>query len=155
MDFVATTDFISPYVIATGMPHQPTKICKKQFKKGEIITGEIKTVKGKPSFVMHKGVMVIPFSCIKQVITKNIEMQSGADAVKVAKDNPKVEVRVPSITLERKKKAMDGAIFGAILGFAGVMVAEKQGWMNAEEKKNRLYGAMIGAFLGGYYVYRS
>ena len=41
MDFVATQDFVTPYVIATGMPHKPTKICKKQFRKGDIITGEI------------------------------------------------------------------------------------------------------------------
>lgn len=155
MDFVATTDFITPYVIATGQPHKPTEIRKKQFRKGEIITGEIKTVRGKPSFVLHKGVMVIPFSCIKQVITKDIEVKSILTAQKaVEKSNPKVEVKVASVTTDNRKKMMDGAIFGAILGFGGVILAEKQGWITGEDKKNRLYGAIIGAFLGGYLVYR-
>lgn len=155
MDFVATTDFVTPYVIATGQPHKPTQICKKQFRKGDIITGEIKTVRGKPSFVLHKGVMVIPFSCVKQVITKDIEVKSNLTAQKaVEKANPKVEVRVPTTTIESKKKMMDGAIFGAILGFGGVILAEKQGWITGEDKKNRLYGALIGAFLGGYFIYR-
>lgn len=155
MDFVATTDFITPYVIATGQPHKPTQICKKQFRKGDIITGEIKTVRGKPSFVLHKGVMVIPFSCIKQVITKDIEVKSNLTAQKsIEKANPKVVVKVPTTTVEAKKKMMDGAIFGAILGFGGVILAEKQGWIMGEDKKNRLYGAIIGAFLGGYLIYR-
>ena len=72
MDFVATQDFSTPYVIATGQPHRPTQICKKKFKKGDIITGEIKTAHGKPSFVLHKGVMLIPLSCVKQIVVKDI-----------------------------------------------------------------------------------
>lgn len=156
MDFVATTDFVSPYVVATGQPHKPTRICKKQFRKGEIITGEIKTVKGKPSFVLHKGVMVIPLSVVRQVITKEINTSSSfAGQKSVEKANPKVEVKVPSITVEKKKKVMDGAIFGAIIGFGATIFAEKKGWVNAEDKKNRIYGALIGAFIGGYYVYRT
>lgn len=153
MDFVATTDFVSPYVVATGMPHKPTRICKKQFRKGDIITGEIKTANGKPSFVLHKGVMVVPFSCVKQVITKDIQVSNFDN--KVIKDtNPKVEVKVPTTPKDKKKQMFDMVLLGAIVGFGGTILAEKQGWLNAEEKKNRLYGAMIGAFLGGYYIYR-
>jgi hypothetical protein len=156
MDFVATTDFSSPYVIATGQPHKPTKICTKKFKKGDIITGEIKTVKGKPSFVLHKGVMVIPFSCIKQVITKDIEVKSSFAAQKsVEKANPKVEVKVPNTSAEKKRKVMDGAILGAILGFGATILAEKQGWISGEDKKTRIYGSLAGAFLVGYFIYRS
>jgi len=155
MDFVATTDFVSPYVIATGQPHRPTQICKKQFRKGDIITGEIKTVKGKPSFVLHKGVMVIPLTCVRQVITKAIDVKSSfAGQKSVEKANPKVQVNVPSISNEQKKKVMDGAIFGAVLGFAGAIFAEKKGWLG-EDKKNRIYGALVGAFIGGYFIYRS
>jgi hypothetical protein len=153
MDFVATTDFVTPYVVATGMPHKPTRICKKQFKKGDIITGEIKTVKGEPSFVLHKGVMVIPFSCIKQVITKDIQV-SNFDNKVIADKNPKVEVKVPATTKEKKKQMLDMILLGAIVGFGGVLLAEKQGWLSGEDKKNRLYGSLIGAFLGGYYIYR-
>lgn len=153
MDFVATTDFVTPYVIATGMPHKPTKICKKQFRKGDIITGEIKTANGKPSFVLHRGVMVIPFSCVKQVITKDIQV-SNFDNKVIADKNPKVEVKVPSTPKNKKRQMLDMVLLGAIVGFGGTILAEKQGWLNAEDKKNRLYGAMIGAFLGGYYIYR-
>jgi hypothetical protein len=153
MDFVATTDFVTPYVVATGMPHKPTRICKKQFKKGEIITGEIKTVKGEPSFVLHKGVMVIPFSCIKQVITKDIQVSNFDN--KVIKDkNPTVEVKVPATSKDKKKQMLDMILLGAIVGFGAVILAEKQGWIEGEDKKNRLYGGLVGAFLGGYYIYR-
>jgi len=153
MDFVATTDFVTPYVVATGMPHKPTRICKKQFRKGDIITGEIKTVKGEPSFVLHKGVMVIPFSCIKQVITKDIQV-SNFDNKVVADKNPKVEVKVPNTPKEKKKQMLDMILLGAIVGFGGVLLAEKQGWLSGDDKKNRLYGGLVGAFLGGYYIYR-
>ena len=153
MDFVATTDFVSPYVVATGQPHKPTKICKKQFRKGEIITGEIKTANGKPSFVLHKGVMVIPFSCIKQVVTKDIQV-SNFDNKVIQDKNPNVEVKVQKTPVEKKKQMMDMVLLGAIVGFGGVILAEKQGWIGGEDKKNRLYGALVGAFLGGYYIYR-
>ena len=108
MDFVATQDFVTPYVIATGMPHKPTRICKKRFKKGDIITGEIKTVKGKPSFVLHKGVMVIPFSVIEQIVTKKIAF-SGADAG-VQKDNPSVKLTPVKNSTEKKISYIDTAV---------------------------------------------
>jgi hypothetical protein len=153
MDFVATQDFVTPYVISTGQPHKPTQICKKKFRKGDIITGEIKTVKGKPSFVLHKGVMVIPFSVIKQVITKDIVISNadGSGAI-VEKTNPKVEVKVLKPT--DNKKYMDGIIVGAIVGFGGVILAEKQGWIETIDKKNKIYGAIVGAILGGYFINR-
>lgn len=155
MDFVATTDFVTPYVIATGQPHKPTEIKKKKFRKGEIITGEIKTVKGKPSFVLHKGVMVIPFSCVKQVITKEISFSEASGNLKeIAKLNPQVQVKVKANSDQKKKSIMDGVVFGAILGFGGVFLAEKQGWITGTDTKNRLYGAIVGAFIGGYYLYR-
>jgi hypothetical protein len=155
MDFVATTDFVTPYVIATGQPHRPTEIKKKKFRKGEIITGEIKTVKGKPSFVLYKGVMVIPFSCVKQVITKEISFSEASGNLKeVAKLNPQVQVSVKGNSNQKRSRIMDGVIFGGILGFGGVLLAEKQGWMSSTDNKNKLYGAILGAFIGGYYLYR-
>lgn len=155
MDFVATQDFETPYVRATGMPHKPTQICKKKFRKGEIITGEIKTVKGKPAFVLHKGVMLIPLSVVKQVITKDIVI--GADGVKdnAAKTNPKVEVKAITPASEKNKKYIDGIVIGGLVGFAGTILAEKQGWIATVDKKNRLMGAAIGAALGCYLIWKS
>ena len=152
MDFVATQDFVTPYVVSTGMPHKPTKICKKQFKKGEIITGEIKTANGKPSFVLHKGVMVVPLSMVKQVITKDINL-SNIDG-DTTKTNPKVEVKVVKPTEIKNKKILDGLVIGAVLGFAGTILAEKQGLIATIDKKNRIIGAVIGATLGAYIMYR-
>lgn len=155
MDFVATQDFVTPYVVSTGQPHRPTQICKKKFRKGDIITGEVKTVKGKPSFVLHKGVMVIPFSVIKQVITKDIvisNLDGTSDAVNKA--NPKVEVKVIKPADAKNKKYIDGMLIGAVAGFGGAILAEKQGWIANVDKKNKVYGAIAGAVLGAYYIYR-
>lgn len=153
MDFVATKDFVTPYVVSTGMPHKPTRICKKKFKKGEIITGEIKTANGKPAFVLHKGVMVVPLSVVKQVITKDLDV-SNAVGDNIAKSNPKVEVRLGATKKDTNKQYIDALVIGAIVGFAGVILAEKQGWIAVVDKKNRLYGAIGGAILGAYIVYR-
>jgi hypothetical protein len=153
MDFVATKDFVTPYVVSTGMPHKPTRICKKKFKKGEIITGEIKTANGKPAFVLHKGVMVVPLSVVKQVITKDLDV-SNAVGDNIAKSNPKVEVRLGATKKNTDKQYIDALVIGAIVGFAGVILAEKQGWIAVVDKKNRLYGAIGGAILGAYIVYR-
>lgn len=152
MDFVAVQDFVTPYVVATGMPHKPTKICKKKFRKGEIITGEIKTSKGKPSFVLYKGVMVVPLAMVKQVITKDIVVSNVEGDIK--KSNPKVEVKIQKTSEEKRKAYVDGIIVGSLLGFAGTLIAEKQGWVTNVDKKNRLIGAGIGALIGVYYVYR-
>lgn len=159
MDFVATQDFVTPYVRSTGMPHKPIQICKKKFHKGEILTGEVKTVKGKPSFVLHKGVMVIPFSVIKQVVTKEINF-SGADGEKldkaVKKDNQSVKtLPPPSVIIKTKKtRIIDAMIVGGVAGFGMMFLAEKQGWVQNPETKNRLYAALAGAALAAYYVYR-
>ena len=155
MDFVATQDFVTPYVVSTGQPHNPTQICKKKFRKGDIITGEVKTVKGKPSFVLHKGVMVIPFSVVKQVVVKDIVISNlDGTSDSVAKTNPKVEVKVIKPADVKNKKYIDGILIGAVVGLGGVILAEKQGWIANIDKKNKIYGAIAGAVLGAYYIYR-
>lgn len=154
MDFVATTDFATPYVIATGQPHKPTQICKKQFKKGDIITGEIKTVKGKPSFVLHKGVMVIPFSCVKQVVVKDIVLSNlDGTSDSVTKTNPKVELKVIKTSDQKNRDYFGGVLIGGALGFGAVILAEKQEWL-APDKKNKMYGIIAGAVIGVYCIYR-
>lgn len=152
MDFVVTQDFVSPYVIATGMPHKPTKICKKQFRKGDLIKGEIKTANGQPSFILHKGVMVVPFSVVRQVVTKKISFSTADGSVE--KDNQPVKVSVVKTTTQKKINYLDSAMLGAVVGFGATILAEKQGWISQVDSKNRVYGAVIGAFLGWYMVYR-
>ncbi len=161
MDFVATTDFKSPYVVSTGMPHKPTEIKAKKFKKGEIIVGKLinNDKSGKPAFVLHKGVVVVPLSCVKQVVVKDIttdfttagENKSQADGdskpkvVVNPKDKPKSE---------DKKKYFDAIIIGGVIGFAAVYYAEKKAWIPLPDKKNKIIGVVLGAALGAYLVYR-
>ena len=156
MDFVASQDFATPLVRATGQPHRPTEIKKIKFRKGDIITGEIKTAKGKPAFVLHKGCIMVPLTCVKQLITKDINGVSSAEGAKkvINADNPKVDVKVKANADDKKKKLADGFILGAILGFGGMLLAEKQGIVKEPNNKNRLYAAAVGAALGVYYIYR-
>ena len=52
------------------------------------------------------------------------------------------------------KKYIDGILIGAVVGLGGVILAEKQGWITNIDKKNKIYGAIAGAVLGTYYIYR-
>ena len=158
MDFVATQNFKSPYVVSTGMPHKPTQIKTKAFKKGEIIVGEMKTDKcGKPAFVMHKGVMVVPLSCVKIVVTKDINpnVTSNADGGDISA-KPKTIVLSKSTTsvTDKKKKYLDGMILGALAGFGATYYAEKKGWIALPEQKHKIIGAVVGALAGAYVVFR-
>jgi hypothetical protein len=158
MDFVATQDFKSPYVVSTGMPHKPTQIKTKSFKKGEIIIGEMKTDKyGKPAFVMHKGVMVVPLSCVKIVVTKDINpnVTSNADGGDIsAKPKTVVLSKSATSTTEKKKKYLDGMILGALAGFGATYYADKKGWISLPEQKHKIIGAVVGALAGAYVVFR-
>lgn len=153
MDFVANKNFITPEVVSTGMPHQPTRIVKRRFLKGQIIQGEIKTSKGKPSFVLHKGSMIIPLSNVEQVITKKIDI-SSYDGLKIDESNPKIDVRAVKTTTQKNKEYIDGILLGAIVGVAGVFLAEKEGFIEGADNKIKIYGAIGGALLGCYAVYR-
>ena len=160
MDFVATQDFKSPYVISTGMPHKPTQIKTKAFKRGEIIVGEMKTDKyGKPAFVMHKGVMVVPLSCVKIVVTKDINpnVTSNAEGGDISAKPPVKTIAINKATTsvtEKKKKYLDGMILGALAGFGATYYAEKKGWIPLPEQKNKIIGTVLGALAGAYVVFR-
>ena len=139
------------------MPHKPTQIKTKSFKKGEIIVGEMKTDKfGKPAFVMHKGVMVVPLSCVKIVVTKDINpnVSSSADGGDISAKPKTVVVNKPTSDTEKKKKYLDGMILGALAGFGAAYYAEKKGWIAVPEQKNKVIGAVIGALAGAYVVFR-
>lgn len=150
MDFVATQNFKSPYVVSTGRTHNPTAIKTISFRKGDIIKGELKRAKdGSPAFVLHKGIVVIPLNCIKQVVTKEIDMSNAEGKPSTLPTN-----LANSSKEEKKRKYLDGIIIGGLLGFAGFIYAEKQGWVQSTETKNRLYAAIAGALAGLYIVYR-
>jgi hypothetical protein len=148
--YVLIQDFKAPYVIATGMPHKPSKIMLKKYVKGEIITGELKTAKGKPVIVLVSGVIPIPITMLKEVVTKEI-LNSANGTQSTTKINPTQNVVVAKKTTTRY---FDAGILGAVLGVGAAYLAEKQGWIAQPDKKNKLYGAAIGAVLAMYLVYR-
>ena len=98
--YVLIQDFKAPYVVATGMAHNPSKIMLKKYVKGQIVEGQIIISKGQPSILLVAG------------------------------------------------------IIGAILGAGAVYLAEKQNIIATPDKKYKLYGAVAGAVLGMYIVYR-
>lgn len=147
--YVLIQDFNAPYVVATGMAHKPSKILIKKYKKGEIIYGEMKTTNGKPSIVLVKGVIPIPATMLNEVVTKTISGVSGEKSkdVKVNESSKVVTVK------KTNTRYMDAGIFGAVIGAISLYLFEKQGWIQPSPK-NKLYGALGGAVLGMYMVYR-
>jgi hypothetical protein len=148
--YVLIQDFKAPYVIATGMPHKPSKIMLKKYVKGEIITGELKTAKGKPVIVLVNGVIPVPITMLKEVVTKEIVNSANGKPA-----TTKITPTQNAITIKKTNtRYLDAGILGAILGVGAVYLAEKQGWIAQTDKKNKLYGAGIGAVLAMYIVYR-
>ncbi len=138
----------TPYVVDTNLPHKPRLIKYKKFKPGDMITGTGKcNPHGKPMFVLVGGTLVIPMDAVSELVTKEIVSDfSGKSDVKkvteaVKKGNPKT-------------KYIDGAIIGAVLGLGVVILAEKRQWISVPTKQNKIYGAVIGAGILAYIVYR-
>ena len=151
--YILTKDFKSPYVTATGLPHNPSAIKFKQFRRGEVVNGEMKHSNNKPAFVLVRGVLVVPLTVVKELVTKDIV--SHADGKGSIKTQPKLEA---SKTIKKnnnpKVKYVDSALLGGAIGFGAVYLAEKQGWISEPDTKFRLYGAVGGAVLAMYLVYR-
>lgn len=152
--YILTNDYKAPYVTATGLPHNPSAIRFKQFRKGEIIKGEMKHANNKPAFILVNGVCVVPLEVVKELITK--EIISHADGEGSIKE--KVEKTLGGSSANNanpKVRYIDALLLGAIVGFGGVILAEKQGWIAEPDKKYRLYGAVGVGALAMYIVYRS
>jgi len=150
--YVLIQDFKAPYVIATGMPHKPSKIMLKRFRKGEIINGELKLANGRPSFVLVNGVIPVPVTMLNEVVTK--EILSDASGPKKISANPNAPTSNVVKVKKENTRFLDAGIIGAVLGFGLVYLAEKKGWIKTEEKKNKMYGAIGGAVLAMYIIYR-
>tara|TARA_R110001599_G_scaffold343164_3_gene565569 strand:+ start:301 stop:813 length:513 start_codon:yes stop_codon:yes gene_type:complete len=151
--YILTNDYKAPYVTATGLPHNPSAIRFKQYRKGEIIKGEMKHANNKPAFILVSGVCVVPLEAVKELITKEvISHADGEGSIKKkitdsvggsskANSNPKV-------------RYLDALLLGSLIGFGGVMLAEKQGYITVPDKKYRLYGALGVGAIAMYVVYR-
>jgi len=149
--YIFTRDYKSPIVVATGLAHNPQAIKFKKFQKGEIVKGELKHANNKPAFILINGVCVVPLDVVRELVTKSVvsNVDGGGDSFPDAK--PK-KVKAPT---NPKVKYGDAMIIGAVIGAVGVWIAEKQGWIAEPDRKYKLYGALGGAALASYIVYRT
>jgi hypothetical protein len=149
--YVLKQDMKVPYVTNTGHAARPTQVRFKRFKKGDIISGELKHANNKPVLVMVKGVLPVPVWAVKELISK--EIVTGADGKETLKD---ATITAPPSNVDKfpKVKVADAVIVGAIIGIIGVYLAEKKGIIKEPDKKNKIYGAAGGAALFGYIAFR-
>lgn len=149
--YILTKTFDSPCVQVTGMAHRPQALRAKRFLKDQIIQGELKHANNKPAFVLVAGTFVIPVSVLREITSKDITSNASGGTSK--EEGEKKPIKLPPVN---KVKYVDGVFFGAILGVGVTFLAEKQGWIPAEEnaKKNKIIGALIGSAVGMYAVYR-
>lgn len=144
--YIVIADIKTPYVQGTGVPHRPQEVRFKLIRKGEIIKGELKHANNKPAFVLVNGTLVVPLSAVKELVTKDIT--SNADGTPTDDKKP---MKLPSVN---KVKYIDALVVGALLGVGGAYLSEKQGWLGEPDKKNKLYGALIGGAVALYGLYR-
>ena len=145
--YILTQNFKSPCVQVTGVPHSPQAIRFKTFLKGQIVKGEMKHANNQPAFILVGGKLIIPANIVKKITTQDITSNaSGA-----TEDGEKKPLKLPNIN---KFKYIDAVIMGAALGVGFVFLAEKQKWIETEEKKNKVYGGLLGAGIGLYALYR-
>lgn len=140
-----------PYVTNTGHAARPTQIKFKRYKKGDIITGELKHANNRPAFILVKGVLPVPVWAVKELISK--EIVSNADGSEKMVD--KTITSTSNVDPYPKVKVADAAIVGAIVGVIAVWFAEKKGYIKEPDRKNKLYGALGGAALFGYVAFRA
>jgi hypothetical protein len=147
--YIVTQNFKSPIVRVTGMPHKPQEIRFKKFIKGDIIKGELKHANNQPAFILVGGACVVPLNVVKELVTKEIVSDANGESTEANKKEVKI---VPN--QGPRMKYLDAVIIGGALGAGAAFLAEKQGWIAMPDKKNKIYGAVIGAAIGLYMVYR-
>jgi hypothetical protein len=151
--YVVIKDFQTPQVFQTGYSHSPAKIGWRRFKKGALVKGELKTADGKPAFILVGKMTVVPIECVKEVVTKDVNTSNFVSDENASKESPD-KVKEYMQKTAPKVQYMDAILIGALVGGIGWYFAEKKGWVDNLNPKNRLYAAGAGALLAGYFVYR-
>lgn len=153
-DYIVSHDFKSPYVMSTGIPHKPTKIEFRVFKRGQIVSGVLIMASGRPAYVLSNGTFVLPLSNIKEMTTKSVSHGfdgTGADG--------KLKTSAPPIKpiTNPKVKYLDGILIGTAVGVIVSFIGVKRGWFTAPEGQKWMpyaIGGGVGAALAAYVVYR-
>jgi hypothetical protein len=98
----------------------------------------------------------VPLDVVKELVTKEVVSHTDGEGSMLKKPN-KITEKIGSSKNNSNPKVryIDALLIGAVVGFGGVMLAEKQGWINEPDKKYRLYGAVGVGVLAMYFVYRS
>jgi len=150
--YIITKDVKSPVVVSGQTAHKQAQIRFKNFRRGQIVQGELKHSGNQPAFVLVGRTCIIPLDSVKELQGKDIKTSSffGTD-MDVKKPPTVIKVENPKI------KYLDAIIIGGLAGFLIVHLAEKQGYITPNEetpKQYRMYGALGGALIGLYLVYR-
>ena len=150
--YIITNDVKVPLVLESGQAHKSAQIRFKLLKKGTIVKGELKHSNNKPSFVLVGRMGVIPLSCVQEVVsTPIVSIASGTETTE-NRDSSKdviIEEKSPKI------KYADAMLIGGLVGFLGVYYAQKNNYIDADESKYKLYGALGGGILAMYFVFRN
>ena len=152
--YIITKDLKSPVVVNSQTAHKPAQIRFKNFRKGQIVQGELKHAGNQPAFVLVGRMCVVPLECVKELQGKDIQSSgfAGADMDKLKTDQQKpLKIENPRI------KYLDAIIIGGLSGFLAVHLGQKHGYITPHEendKKYKMYGAIGGAVVGLYLTYR-
>jgi len=146
--YIISNDVKVPMVVNSGQAHRPPDIRFKTFRKGELVQGELKHQDNKPAFVLVGRMGVLPLTCVQEVTSIPV---SGADGKITETADTKKEIEVSN----KQVKYGDGILFGALFGLIAVHLAQKYDYIDSENNKLKLYGALGGGILGMYLVYRS
>ena len=150
--YIVIADIKTPYVQGTGVPHRPQEVRFKLIRKGEIIKGELKHANNKPAFILVGEGCIVPLDVVRELTTKAV---GGTIPTNTSSFDGVPKTKKVSLPTNPKVRYADAMVIGAILGAVGVYVAEKQGLIGEPDKKYKLYGAIGGALLGAYIVYRT
>lgn len=150
--------FSCPKVVATHNPNNPMQISSYMFKQGQVITGKMIFVDGKPSFLFVNGMYHVPLSKIQEIQLKNIDGVSGkvsnATGDPINGNAPAGTVKKIEIKDNPNAKYLDAIVIGGVVGFAVTYFAEKKGWLPEDQPNNKYYGMGIGAVALTYLAYR-
>jgi hypothetical protein len=146
--YIMTKTTRAPYVQVTGQAHNPQAIRMKILREGQIVKGEMKHANNKPAFVLVAQCLVVPLDAVREVITKDVTSSNASG--ETTTDKPKA-IKLPSVN---KLKYIDAVVIGSLVGVGSAFLIEKQGWLAPPDKKNKVYGAIIGAAAALYILYR-
>lgn len=148
--YIVKENFKAPFVVATGMAHKPQRIEYKTFRKGQIIKGTMRYNQGKPAFVLVGGIIPVECRYVNELQQKEIIVSNATGSSSEEKTTEKFDLK----SSNPKIKYIDAMLVGGLIGALGVHFAEKKGYITNPDQKNKIYGAVAGALISWYIVYR-